>query len=53
MAKKQTFADKSKAKDKAGITVKVIKTIKNEKGNYKFLENYVKIDDIGQVSTLK
>ena len=54
MAKKQTFADKAKGKsEKAGINVKVVKSVKTDKGNYKFQESYVKLDDINKVSTIK
>jgi predicted nucleotidyltransferase len=54
MAKQQTFADKAKAKKKeAGVTVKLIKTIKTEKGTYKFNERFVKIDDISKVADIK
>jgi len=54
MAKKQTFADKAKQKEKSTlVNVKVIRTHKSEKGSYKFQENFVKIDDISKVSTIK
>lgn len=54
MAKQQSFADKSKKKEKAQfITVKYVKTVKTEKGSYKFQERLVKLDDIGKVTTLK
>ena len=54
MAKQQTFADKAKAKKKdVGITVKLIKTIKTEKGSFKFNEKFIKLDDINKVSELK
>jgi hypothetical protein len=54
MAKQQSFADKAKAKKKAeGVNVKVIKAVKTAKGDYKFMENFVKIDDINKVSTIK
>ncbi|MGA7722830.1 MAG: hypothetical protein WCA84_16815 [Ignavibacteriaceae bacterium] len=54
MAKQQTFADKAKAKKKdSGITVKMIKTIKTEKGSFKFNEKFVKLDDISKVTELK
>jgi hypothetical protein len=54
MAKQQTFADKAKAKKKdTGITVKMIKTIKTEKGSFKFNEKFVKLDDISKVTELK
>jgi hypothetical protein len=54
MAKQQTFADKAKAKKKdTGITVKMIKTIKTEKGSFKFNEKFVRLDDINKVTELK
>ncbi len=54
MAKKQTFEDKSKKKDRSNlITVKFVKTVKSEKGSYKFQEKLVKIDDISKVTDLK
>lgn len=54
MAKKQTFADKSKGKGgKADINVKVVKAYKSDKGSYKFQESFVKLDDLSKVSTIK
>ena len=55
MAKQQTFADKAKAKKKEthGVTVKLIKAVKTEKGTYKFNERFVRIDDISKVSEIK
>ena len=54
MAKQQTFADKAKKKEKASfITVKHVKTVKTEKGSYKFQEKFVQIDDISKVTSLK
>ncbi|MBZ0177778.1 MAG: DUF4295 family protein [Melioribacteraceae bacterium] len=54
MAKQQTFADKAKAKKKASrVAVKFVKTVKSEKGSYKFQEKFVYLDDVNQVSTLK
>ena len=54
MAKQQSFADKAKAKKKeSGVTVKLIKTVKTEKGTYKFNERFVKLDDISKVGDLK
>jgi hypothetical protein len=54
MAKQQSFADKAKAKKKeTGITVKFIKTVKTEKGTYKFNERFVKLDDISKVGDIK
>jgi hypothetical protein len=54
MAKKQTFAEKAKGKaTKTDINVKVVKTVKTEKGNYKFQESFVKLDDVSKVTTIK
>lgn len=54
MAKSQSFADKSKSKKKVDhITVKFIKSVKSEKGTYKFNEKYVRLDDISKVTQLK
>ena len=54
MAKTQTFADKAKKKERvSSITVKQIKTVKSEKGSYKFHEKFVKLDDISKVTSLK
>jgi len=54
MAKTQTFADKAKGKRKvAKIAVKVVKTYKNDLGNYKFHESFVQLDDISKVSSIK
>ena len=54
MAKKQTFADKAKGKAaKSGINVKVVKTLKTDKGSYKFSESFVKLDDVSQITTIK
>jgi hypothetical protein len=40
MAKKQTFADKAKGKGvKNEINIKVVKTLKTDKGSYKFQES--------------
>lgn len=53
MAKKQTFEDKTKKGKGSGINVKVVKTVKTEKGSYKFQETYVRMDDISQVTNIK
>lgn len=54
MAKQQSFGDKVKGKKKeSGITVKFVKTVKGDKGAYKFQERFVKLDDINKVATLK
>jgi len=53
MAKQQSFADKSKAKAKAAfVTVKYIKTVKTDSGNYKFHEKFVKLSDVSKVTEL-
>jgi hypothetical protein len=54
MAKTQTFADKAKkVKLNNGISVKMIKAIKSDKGSFKFSEKFVKLDDISKVTDLK
>ncbi|NWF48917.1 MAG: hypothetical protein HXY49_00055 [Ignavibacteriaceae bacterium] len=54
MAKQQSFADKAKGKKKVeGVTVKVIKTVKTNKGTYKFNEKFVRLDDISKVTEIK
>jgi len=54
LAKSQSFADKSKAKKKADhITVKLVKSVKSEKGTYKFNEKFVRLTDISKVTELK
>jgi hypothetical protein len=54
MAKAQSFAEKSKAKKKADhITVKFVKSVKSEKGTYKFNEKFVRLEDISKVTELK
>lgn len=53
MAKQQTFADKAKSKKKVeGVTVKVIKAVKSEKGSYKFNEKFVKLADISKITDI-
>lgn len=54
MAKRQTFEDKSKGKGSISfINVKFVKTVKSESGSYKFQEKFVKLDEVGKVTTLK
>ena len=54
MAKSQSFADKSKTKKKADhITVKFVKSVKSDKGTYKFNEKFVRLSDISKVTELK
>lgn len=53
MAKQQTFGDKTKRKTgDTKINVKVIKAFRSEKGTTKYMERFVKVDDIGQVDTI-
>jgi hypothetical protein len=54
MAKQQTFGDKTKKK--AGdnkISVKVIKAFRSEKGTVKYMERFVKVDDVGQIEKME
>ena len=54
MAKSQSFADKSKGKNKVyHVTVKLIKSVKSDKGTYKFNEKFVRLDDISKVTQIK
>jgi hypothetical protein len=54
MAKQQSFADKAKKQKAAsGVSVKMIKTVKTEKGTFKFNEKFVRLDDISKVTDLK
>lgn len=54
MAKQQSFAQKAKGKKKADhITVKFVKTVKTDRGTYKFNEKFVRLDDISKVTELK
>jgi hypothetical protein len=54
MAKQQSFADKLKKKKKSDlISVKLIKAMKTAKGNYKFNERFVQIDDINKITEIK
>jgi len=53
MAKQQTFADKAKKGKPAFVSVKFVKTVKSDKGSYKFNEKFVRLDDVSKVTTLK
>ena len=54
MAKSHSFADKAKGKKKVDhITVKFIKSVKSEKGTYKFNEKFVRLDNISKITELK
>jgi hypothetical protein len=53
MAKQQTFGDKNKKKAAdSKISVKVIKAFRSEKGTVKYLERFVKVDDVGQIEKM-
>ena len=43
MAKKQSFGQKSKKKERTDLVVKVIKSQKKENGSYSFKETLVKV----------
>jgi len=54
VAKQQSFADKVKKKRGSDmLTVKLVKTVKTDKGSYKFNEKLVKIEDISKVTDIK
>lgn len=52
MAKQQTFGDKLKKKKQAdsGINVKVIKGFRTDDGNLRFLEKFVKVQDLNELT---
>lgn len=53
MAKAQTFGDKTKKKDaKTFINLKVVKAYRSEKGTTKFLERFVRINDIAEADKI-
>ncbi|MBK6760797.1 MAG: hypothetical protein IPI24_11150 [Ignavibacteria bacterium] len=53
MAKQQTFGDKTKKKaGDSKISVKVIKAFRSEKGTVKYMERFVKVDDVGQIDKM-
>ena len=54
MAKQQSFSDKLKKKKKGDlITVKFIKSMKTQAGNYKFNEKFVQLEDLNKLSEVK
>lgn len=54
MAKQQSFADKAKKqKAAAGVSVKMIKSVKTQKGSFKFNEKFFRLDDISKITELK
>lgn len=53
MAKQQTFGDKSKkGSGPQKINVKVVKGYRSDKGTIKFLERFVKIDELSQIDSI-
>ena len=53
MAKKQTFGDKmSKKVVDTRLNVKVIKPYHSEKGKLKYLERFVKINDLSEIDKI-
>ena len=53
MAKAQSFGDKNKKKAAdIKINVKVIKAFRSDKGTTKFMERFVKVDDLGQLDKM-
>lgn len=54
MAKQQSFGDKAKGKKKDPfVNVKVVTTSKTDKGTYKFVEKFIKLDDVNKVAEIK
>jgi hypothetical protein len=52
MAKKQTFADKTKAKATEKISVKVIKGYTSEIGSTRFIEKIIRVDDLSELNKI-
>ena len=54
MAKQQTFGDKLKKKKQAdvGINVKVIKGFRNDEGNMRFVEKFVRVNDVSEIGKI-
>lgn len=54
MAKSQSFSDKVKKKKKSDhITVQLVKAVKTDKGNYKFNEKFVKVENLNKLAEIK
>ncbi|MEI7812214.1 MAG: hypothetical protein WCJ01_07290 [Ignavibacteria bacterium] len=53
MAKTQTFGDKAKKVKSTGVNLKIIRAVRNEAGNVKFHETFVRLDDIAKVTGIK
>ena len=53
MAKQQTFGDKLKKKAiDSRINVKIIKGFRSDKGSVKFVERFVKVNDLAEVDKI-
>lgn len=53
MAKQQTFADKSKGKKgDTRINVRVIKAFRTTEGPTKFVERFIKVNDLPEIDKL-
>ncbi|MBK9249851.1 MAG: hypothetical protein IPM69_17550 [Ignavibacteria bacterium] len=53
MAKQQTFGDKLKKKAvDSRINVKIIKGFRSDKGSIKFVERFVKVNDLAEVDKI-
>jgi hypothetical protein len=54
MAKQQTFGDKLKKKKQAdvGINVKVIKGMKGDAGTLRFVEKFVRVNDMADLDKM-
>lgn len=54
MAKQQTFGDKLKKKKQleVGVNVKVIKGFRSDEGNMRFVEKFVRVNDINEVANI-
>ncbi len=53
MAKQQTFQDKlKKLKTDTRVNVRVIKAYRGDKGTIKFMERFVKVDDVNQIEKI-
>ncbi len=53
MAKRQSFEEKGKKQAQVGVTVKVVRSVKSDKGSTKFTENLVRLDEISKVTEIK
>ncbi len=54
MAKQQTFGDKLKKKKQAdeGINVKVIRGLRTDEGNMRFVEKFVRVNDLADIGKI-